>query len=190
MRRHPLLVAILSVAAAACGAHPEGAAPASSAAASTTSSETRVVRLRAEDQTDITLTYAVGERVGSSDRHQFATDVVIDIANDAWRIGNVGGGRAVRVVLLSECRPDGGGAEGEWYNQQIDIPYTELQSGSGFGYEQQLAGLGDAVDQVPMGMTSIAGMNACRQEIAVVVDGVWLVDPVNGTHNFQFVFGA
>jgi hypothetical protein len=25
-----------------------------------------------------------------------------------------------------------------------------------------------------------------RQEIAVVVDGKWLTDPVNGSHNFKF----
>jgi hypothetical protein len=181
MRRSAFAFAFLaSVGAAACGGE-QGVTDSASAA------ETfgRSVHLTATDNTQVSLRYRVAEDLGQSDRHTYATDITLGVDNSAWHPGGPGG-RSIRAVLLSYCAPSGGAAEVLAYEEQLDVSYTQLQGGSGFGFELQLATLGDEVDRIPMYMTSIAGANHCREEISVVVDGVWLEDPINHTHNFRF----
>jgi hypothetical protein len=181
MLRSALTVAILaSVFTFACSAEVPTAD--SDSQAVTTEKQ---VDLAATDGTRISLHYMVGEDVSSSDRHTFAKQNVLRVENPSW-ISGASANKNIRAVLLAFCTPSGMGAEMPAYQQQLDVSYTHLSSGAGFGYEVQLATLGQQVDHVPMFMTSIAGANHCRQELAVVVDGTWLVDPVNQTHNFRF----
>jgi hypothetical protein len=140
----------------------------------------RTVNLAATDGTAITLAYSLfGLNVPG--QASAATNVVVRVANDAF--GSAPAGHSIRAVLMSSC-PSADGRNTQVYNRQIDISYTQLQSGSGFGYEVQLATFGDSVGSIPA--STING--ACHQQIAVVVDGAWLTDPVSGDHNFNFQF--
>jgi hypothetical protein len=60
--------------------------------------------------------------------------------------------------------------------REIDLAYN------GTAFQAKNAGV-NIVESLHVGY----GYNCLfRQEIAVVVDGVWLSDPVNGSHNFNF----
>jgi hypothetical protein len=74
------------------------------------------------------------------------------------------------------------------YNQQFDVPYTAIATG--FGYETQLNRFPVGIAQIPVAYSSLSGSSTCRQEIAVVVDGTWLTDPVSGQHNFKLDMSA
>lgn len=131
--------------------------------------------LRAQDKTEIVFTYEIEEIVGSSERRQFATDVSLKVQNSAWN--KVSGARKVRAVLLGFCRSSRGGAEYAVFDEQFDVPYASE------GYEVRVPQSAD--DRLVLGVQSISGAAICRQEIALSVDESWMVDPVNGTHNFQ-----
>ena len=176
-----ILFPIIAVCAAGCGA----------ANANHQSSSVKAVEgphalaLRSTDGTDIRLSYTLSTTTGSSDTITNASNVVITVDNDAWHVGNIGFGQQIRAVLLGYCRPSGGGSEVAHYNQQFDVPYTHLQSGSGWGYEAQLNAYAPEISSFAVRFVGIAGACIYRQELAVVVNGQWLTDPLNGSHNFN-----
>jgi hypothetical protein len=178
------LFALLSTCAVACAASSQEEA--ASAAADTTVA-TQYVNLQSTDGTRVSLSYEAHESVSPGYDIWNAKNLVINVDNDAWHVG-FGGGKAVRVVLMNFCETSIGPGYMPWSSQQLDISYTTLRSGSGFGYELQMVSLGDEANTVHMAEYNYNGANHCRQEIAVVVDGDWKTDPINGTHNFQFEF--
>ncbi len=138
--------------------------------------------LRSTDGTSIDVSYQLASNAAGD---TVTKNVSIRVSNDAWSDRVTG--KSIRVVLLSYCGIAGVG-ESLRYNESLDVPYTHLMSGSGFGYEVQLATRGDLIDQVPLRTSHIGLTETCRQELAAVVDGIWTTDPVNGTHNFKFTF--
>lgn len=174
-----LLSLTLSTLIGACGS---GTSTSNVSASATTSP--KEIALRSTEGTNILLTYDTAEVTTPSERITNATDVTINVSNDTW--SGAPAGRLVRAVLLDLCHSSGNGAEFEILNRQIDLPYTHLSSGSGFGYEVQLNTLGDAENHMEIGRITIAGARTCRQELALVIDGVWATDPINGSHNFKF----
>lgn len=133
--------------------------------------------------TQITLKYDLVERlyVGDS-RHIIARNFVLRVDNPQYMTG-----RSIRAVLLSYCRGIVTSAEYEEYNHQFDVPYATLSSGSGFGYELQTAWQASNANEIRVKASYRNGeTTTCRQELAVVVDGRWLTDPINESHNFKF----
>lgn len=80
----------------------------------------------------------------------------------------------VRAVLIAKCRPARtAGAETENLVRVVDLHE---------GFRNLVFSAAAPGLQIPVR----TGELACRHEIAIVRDGRWLVDPVNGTHNFRF----
>ena len=160
-------------------------------AAVQTDSATRVTKkvdLRAADGTSIHLDYIlVTPPHGRGNSATFAEQVVLDLDNPAWRVGN-GANRPARVraVLMSKCSVSGSADETLPYNEQLDVSYNHTVSG--MGYELQLATRGRAVNTIPVSKTSAGRKEYCRQEIAVVADGTWIFDEVSHSNNFKFQF--
>ncbi len=122
----------------------------------------RHVGLRAEDGTGIKIDFnavSIGNRI-------MATPVWINVSNSALK-----GGENVTAVLIN------------YYDNSNQIESTQnivlKYAGDGKFTAQ--------ADRIEVLQRSHNGsIYFCRQEIAVVVDGNWLVDPVTGVHNFKF----
>lgn len=168
----------------ACKTLEKSPIPASGTKSISTSGETPMrVELAAANKTSIAFAYKLAIKAASDYTHTFAKSVRIRISNDQWHDSKT---RRIRGVILDICRDARNTSERETYNKDFEIPYTHCSDGSGFCYEQQLATLGVDVDEITAKYVSQDNVTECRQEIAVVVDDQWLVDPVNGTHNFKF----
>lgn len=127
------------------------------------------ISLRAADGHSITIDYnplSLGsESLGSE---IIAAPLWVTVANSRFT-----GGEKVRAVIMTYYDSSVIAANTLKDTQNIDLKYNSrafqaqgsrvqiMESHIGYGYN-------------------------FRQEIAVVVDGNWLADPVNGTHNFKF----
>lgn len=120
------------------------------------------VSLVAADGTRITVDYSVLDLGGSV------------IATPVWV--NVEGANAgkVRVVLMNYYFFPNGSLKLR-DTQQIDLKYA---GGSRFTGELQKVLLSEG--------TYMYGGNLFRQELAVMVNGQWLRDPISNTNNFKF----
>jgi len=103
---------------------------------------------------------------GSSSTHDLANNIVV-------RARGFNAGDQVRMVVINYIIDDAGSSR-QVDEQEIDLSYS--------GNHRLQGRLDHAI--------VIRGYNegrqtAFRQEIAVAVNGRWLLDPINGTHNFQ-----
>lgn len=122
------------------------------------------VRLTAADGTAITVDYTVQDLAGSV----IASPVWINVSGrDFNKVGNV------RVLLINYYLTSGPIQLED--TQQLDLKYA---GGSRFTGQLQKVLMSEG--------TYMYGGNIFRQELAVVVDGKWLRDPVSGTNNFKF----
>ncbi len=83
------------------------------------------------------------------------------------------GAEKVRAVIMNYYDSSNISANTLYEKQELDLKYN----GTAF----QLEG-----SRVELSQSHIGYGYNFRQEIAVVVDGKWLSDPVNGSHNFKF----
>lgn len=124
------------------------------------------IKLRATDKTAVNVDYRtkkIGSDPTSGDTSYVYTDSVwINVVNPAYS-----GRERVRVVL-------GGNMQNA--QQTVDLEY---------------AGEGRYTAALPRELTLVFHHHGTDYEfndltLSVVVDGNWLVDPANGTHNFKF----
>ena len=83
------------------------------------------------------------------------------------------GAEKVRAVVMNYYDSSNMAANTLYGKQELDLKYN----GAAFQAEGQ---------RVELSQSHIGYGYNFRQEIAVVVDGKWLTDPVNGSHNFKF----
>lgn len=122
------------------------------------------VQLTAADGTSITVDYLVQDLAGSV----IAAPVWVNVSGRNFN--NVGN---VRVLLINYYLTSGPIQLED--TQQLDLKYS-----GGYRFTGQL-------QKVLMSEgTYMYGGNIFRQELAVVVDGKWLRDPVSNTSNFKF----
>lgn len=125
----------------------------------------RHVKFTAADGTGITVDYSVQDLTGSV----IAAPVWINVSGGNFN--NVGN---VRVVLMNYYFFPNGPVKLH-DTQQLDLKYS---GGPRFTGQFQKVLMSEG--------TYMYGGNIFRQELAVVVDGKWLRDPVSNTNNFKF----
>ncbi len=94
------------------------------------------------------------------------------------------GAEKVRAVIMNYYDSSNIAANSLFEKQELDLKLVPPGSyGHGpLSYQAQ-------AQRVELSQSHIGYGYNFRQEIAVVVDGQWLTDPVNGTHNFKFKMG-
>ena len=122
------------------------------------------IRLQASDGTQIVVDYSSVDLGGS----MIAAPLWITVANKAFR-----GNEKVRVTLMTYYEATVSSADAIKETKELELPYN----GSAF----QMKGPNMDIYEGHHAWT-----HTFRQEIAVSVNGMWLTDPVNGTHNFKF----
>ncbi|MCX5786400.1 MAG: hypothetical protein NTX59_12000 [Elusimicrobia bacterium] len=125
------------------------------------------IRLNAADGSSIMIAYnplSLGSEI-------IAAPLWITVANPKFT-----GTEKVRAVIMNYYDSSVMAANTLQGTQNIDLKYN----GQTFQAEGQ---------RVQIMESHIGYGYNFRQEIAVVVDGNWLIDPVNGTHNFKFKMG-
>ena len=83
-----------------------------------------------------------------------------------------------RAVVINKCTNEGTG------EQHTDVVELDLQIADP-SFADTLSAV---VPDVVFSESNYRYRTVCKQEIAVVLDGTWLTDPVNRTHNFKFAF--
>ena len=122
------------------------------------------LRLQAADGTEIVINYAPKDLGGT----MIADPLWITVVNKAYR-----GGEKVRVVLMTYYEATASSADSLKETKELDLPFN--------GTAYQAKG-----PEMRIFEGHHAWVHQFRQEIAVSVNGKWLVDPVNGSHNFRF----
>lgn len=122
------------------------------------------VELRAADGTRVMINYAPLDLGGT----MLASPVWVTVANGSFR-----GDEKVRAVVMTYYEATSSSAEALKETKELPLKYN----GTAF--------------QAEAGDLSVyeghhAWTHHFRQEIAVSVNGRWLTDPVNGSHNFRF----
>ncbi len=125
------------------------------------------VRLQAADGTKITIDYAPLSLGGEI----IAAPLWVTVSGPRLK-----GSENVRAVLLTFYDSPNMAANTLKEAQELDLKFN----GQAFQAEGQ---------RVQLSESHIGYGYNFRQEIAVVVDGKWLADPVNGSHNFKFKMG-
>lgn len=128
----------------------------------------KFVNLRAADGTIITVDYVPVSLGGEV----IAAPVWITVVNGAFK-----GTERVRVVLLTYYDGPAQAAGTLFETRYLDPAYTGHRS-----FQAK-------TERLELSQSHIGYGFSFRQEIAVAVDGVWLTDPVNGTHNFRVKLG-
>jgi hypothetical protein len=121
----------------------------------------RKANLRSEDGTEITVSYVPLDLGGET------------VAAPAWVIVSsprLRGTEKIRAVIMTYYDLPSVGGSTLTDTQTLDLKYSPYGSFSAQAQKLSMFGVGFSF----------------RQEIAVVVDGRWLVDPVSGSHNFKF----
>ena len=133
--------------------------------------------LKATDGTTIDIS---ADRVINAVQGQYE---VVSAANIHVRISNpsLPSGANVRVVLIDLCKETGTTSA-----PTPDESQADAESANG-GYVASLTGNGPFGFELSSWAAGAQNVQ-CTQQIAIVVNGVWLSDPVNGTHNFSFQF--
>lgn len=125
------------------------------------------LNLRAADGTTIRIDYALLNLGGT----MIATPLWVTV-NGALR-----GGEKVHVALMTFYKATASSADALKETKEFDLEYN----GTAFQAKGPEAMIYEGHH---------AWVTRFRQEIAVSVNGKWLVDPVNGSHNFKFELGA
>ncbi len=119
---------------------------------------------------ELQVSYLRGKRLIPGESRSFLSkDVVVTLSNpsfsgDEWASG----------VFMNVCTDRRTGEE----NYQ-DVIWADLEwSGSAFESKAY---------EIVFDHTDSSGSRECRQELAAVVNGYWMTDPVNGTHNFEYL---
>jgi hypothetical protein len=183
--RSPFALLVGLLLAACSQAAPDGAGRAASADEVMTSSP-EAVNLASADGRTIAFTYGAQQiQVDGDSTTHTASNVAITV-------GNVGSASTVRVVVIDLC---GDPRVGSAF-QLVDA--CDLARGDDGTFRASMRSCqeterADNVDShfpdVLVDFSDVSGEDVrCRQQVAVVVDGQWLTDPINGSHNFNFQF--
>lgn len=125
------------------------------------------LKLQAADGTRVTIDYAPMDLGGTM------------MANPLWiTVGKAGfsGNEKVRVAIMTYYEATANSADALKETKELDLPYN------GTAFQAQ-------GPEVSIYEGHHAWTHTFRQEIAVSVNGRWLADPVNGSHNFKFKLG-
>jgi hypothetical protein len=135
--------------------------------------DNRKVFLQATNGDQMHLSFAVGQRQNSdgSERVLCASRISIGLVRARHTA------QRVRTVLINQCLNKQSGFERR-VGQQVDLTmsYRNMTFSRYLGEECLVLKKWRSGEHV----------ENCTQELAVVVDGDWLTDPINGTHNFLF----
>jgi hypothetical protein len=141
-----------------------------------------VATLRATDGTSLVVAADVLESMGSDiHKERDAKAISITLTNAATPRT-----AAARAVLINVCTDAADPSEPFSEAVQCDLAYAGGSFRARVGPGCDLSDYGSSFTLY----SSTAGgtTETCTQQIAVVVNGTWLVDPINGTHNFNFRF--
>lgn len=125
------------------------------------------IRLQAADGTRLVIDYAPLSLGGEI----IAAPLWVTVANP-----RLNGSENVRAIIMTFYDSSNVAANTLKDTQTIDLKFN----GQAFQAQGQ---------RVQLSESHLGYGYNFRQEIAVVVDGQWLADPVNGTHNFKFKMG-
>jgi hypothetical protein len=141
--------------------------------------------LKSQEQIEINLTYSTATENPNSSGGQtkrvnfLRIDLYNGIAQDLESDG--------QAVILTKCVLSATGASYEFPAWIVDLKPRATPGSSAVFLSGKIEYA--ALDQQPIVSTSsMRYPSYCRNEIAVVINGQWLVDPINGTHNFQVNF--
>jgi hypothetical protein len=162
------LCAILGVTACASGRDDgtaQGAQNITAASGAGVATNTKEVRLGSSDGAQITITYHSLDPEGDT---QAKAAVTVNLHTP---LGSNCLARA-RATFATHC----GQAPTFDTTSQVDLITQPSDSGGGCFFE----------NPDPATILYLTHAGICAQEIAIDVDGGFLVDPVNGTHNFKY----
>jgi hypothetical protein len=131
----------------------------------------RKIFLQATSRDQVHLSFAISQKEVGGERTLCANKISLGL----MRYRDTA--QRVRAVLINECRDKNSGYV-ERRGEQVDLQMSYRNMTFTRYLDNECLELkkwrhGEHVTN-------------CKQEIAVVVDGDWLTDPVNGTHNFHF----
>lgn len=141
------------------------------------------VALRATDGTAIQINYTTTTESSSSTRYTYANDISIVVDSNVRA-------QSMRVVLMEICK-NGGKAtfqcdaisddNGRFIARYPDNCHHDSNYDNNYYASFAPKFL---IRSEGHGMLT----SDCSQELAAAHDGVWLVDPISGQHNFKFKF--
>ena len=166
-----------------------------SASAETTVSEWRQSRLKSADGVEITVDYQIVHDYYMSNKPTITFKLSPVIIN----VSSAKAGANIRAVLLNNVKASGCGRHPYWYQEAAMVDLKSAPEGHQYANltseGRRRRTFGTEFDE-PVGPLALAVLPYCMadvsfgQELGIVVDGHWLIDPVSGSTNFKLDLGG
>lgn len=131
-------------------------------------------RLKAKDGTEIILSYSIASENLPESQELVAKPIWVNITLPAGRDCSA----KVRAVVINYYDSSNVPANKIESQQEVDLVLSPRPESRCEFYAE--------LKPIRLSSSHIGYGYNFRQEIAIVVDGQWLVDPVNGSNNFKF----